>query len=90
MQIQIKMNMHRLLAKGIAIVQSGGAISVGSPLQAFDDGTAIVQDSGPLRRILNGCSFSGISINSYSTSLILTVIPVFMGLVIPVKTGIYF
>jgi hypothetical protein len=35
-------------SKGIAIVQSGGAISVGSPLQAFDDGTAIVQDSGPL------------------------------------------
>ena len=37
-----------VIAKGIAIVQSGGAISVGRALQAFDDGTAIVQDSGPL------------------------------------------
>lgn len=34
--------------KGIAIVQSGGAIAIGSPLQAFDDGTVSVQDSGPL------------------------------------------
>ena len=40
--------MTPVTVKGIAIVQSGGAISVGRPLQAFDDGTAVVQDSGPL------------------------------------------
>lgn len=40
--------MTPVIAKGIAIVLTGGAITVGRPLQAFDDGTAVVQDSGPL------------------------------------------
>lgn len=34
--------------KGIALVQSGAAITLGAPLQTFDDGLAIEQDAGPL------------------------------------------
>jgi hypothetical protein len=40
--------MTPVTVKGIAIVQSGGPISIGRALQAFDDGTAVQQDSGPL------------------------------------------
>ena len=35
-------------AKGIALVESADAISLGRPLQASTNGTAITQDTGPL------------------------------------------
>jgi len=40
--------MTPVTVKGIAIVQAGSAISVGSALQSFDDGTVATYDSGPL------------------------------------------
>ncbi len=40
--------MTPVTVKGIALIQSGGPIAVGNALQAFDDGTVVPQDSGPL------------------------------------------
>ena len=40
--------MTPVTVKGIAIVLSGGAITIGQPLQSFDDGTAVSQEAGPL------------------------------------------
>lgn len=41
-------NMTPVVAKGIAIVQAGDVIPLGSPVEGFDDGTAVAQSSGAL------------------------------------------
>ncbi|HMN49859.1 MAG TPA: DUF2190 family protein [Ignavibacteriaceae bacterium] len=40
--------MMPVIAQGIALVYTGMAIPLGNAVQAFDDGTAVPLDSGPL------------------------------------------
>lgn len=42
------LEMIPITAKGIAVVITGGAIPQGSPVQAFDEGVAVLKSSGPL------------------------------------------
>ncbi|HSL87606.1 MAG TPA: capsid cement protein [Bacteroidales bacterium] len=37
-----------VMAKGIAIVETGGPVNQGSPVESFDDGVALTQTTGPL------------------------------------------
>lgn len=41
--------MMLVVAKGIALVITGEAIDSGNPIQAFDDGVAVLQSTGPLK-----------------------------------------
>lgn len=40
--------MMPVTAKGIAIVQTGGAITLGAAVETFDDGVALSQTTGPI------------------------------------------
>lgn len=40
--------MMPVMAKGIAIVETGGPINQGASVESFDDGVAVTQTTGPL------------------------------------------